>query len=116
VSDRSPSPFALSEVEVRAPNAALAARPSATPRTNGGTGAAKPEGGFADRGELFSDSATRLAGLAGLLLGWRPDEFWRATPGELEAVLAAFAGPRGIGDTPPDASTIAALKEQFPDG
>lgn len=40
----------------------------------------------------FADGAGRLAGVAGWLLGWRPDEFWRATPAELAAVLRA---PRG---------------------
>ena len=65
---------------------------------------------------LFAERAARLAGLAGALLGWRPDEFWRATPAELETVLAALAGPQGAGKAPPDAATIAALKEQFPDG
>ena len=39
----------------------------------------------------FIDSAARLAGLAGALLGWRPDEFWKATPAELAAVLAALS-------------------------
>jgi hypothetical protein len=40
----------------------------------------------------FSDGAGRLAGVAGWLLGWRPDEFWRATPTELAAVLRAARG------------------------
>jgi hypothetical protein len=40
----------------------------------------------------FSDGAGRLAGVAGWLLGWRPDEFWRATPAELAAVLRAARG------------------------
>jgi hypothetical protein len=40
----------------------------------------------------FSDGAGRLAGVAGWLLGWRPDEFWRATPAELGAVLRAARG------------------------
>ena len=40
----------------------------------------------------FSEAAGRLAGLAGALLGWRPDEFWRATPAEMVAVLAALTG------------------------
>jgi len=65
---------------------------------------------------LFADRASRLAGIAGALAGWRPDEFWRATPAELETVLAAFAGPQAAGEAPPDATTIAVLKEQFPDG
>ena len=40
----------------------------------------------------FAHGAARLAGLAGLVLGWRPDEFWAATPAELGAVVAAMAG------------------------
>ena len=40
----------------------------------------------------FFKAAARLAGVAGWLLGWRPDEFWRATPVELEAVLRAARG------------------------
>jgi uncharacterized phage protein (TIGR02216 family) len=63
---------------------------------------------------LFADRAARLAGLAGALAGWRPDEFWRATPAELEAVLKAYVPEQG--DTPPGAATMKALKEQFPDG
>jgi hypothetical protein len=54
--------------------------------------------------------------MAGALAGWRPDEFWRATPAELEAVLMALAGPALDIAQPPAAATIAALKEQFPDG
>jgi hypothetical protein len=51
-----------------------------------------------------------LAGLAGALLGWRPHEFWRATPAELAAVLDAL--------TPPQAAPVdlAHLQEMFPDG
>ncbi|MFY9351018.1 MAG: phage tail assembly chaperone [Sphingobium sp.] len=40
----------------------------------------------------FADAAVRLAGVAGWLLGWRPEEFWRATPAELAAVLGAAGG------------------------
>ena len=62
---------------------------------------------------MFSEAAARLAGLAGALLGWRPDEFWNATPAELAAILAAMAG-----DAPAAASAadLARLKEMFPDG
>lgn len=63
----------------------------------------------------FTASAARLAGLAGVLIGWRPHEFWAATPEELAAVLAALAG-ESEGAVPPDAATMAALKEMFPDG
>jgi uncharacterized phage protein (TIGR02216 family) len=60
----------------------------------------------------FSEAAASLAGLAGALLRWRPDEFWRATPAELAAVLAAFAGPPEAGVTRGD---LAGLMERFPD-
>jgi uncharacterized phage protein (TIGR02216 family) len=62
---------------------------------------------------VFSVAAARLAGLAGALLGWRPDEFWRATPAELAAILEAMAG-----SAPATASALdlARLKEMFPDG
>ena len=62
---------------------------------------------------MFSEAAGRLAGLAGALLGWRPEEFWRATPAELTAVLAALAGG---GDAPVTGDELARLKEMFPDG
>ena len=60
---------------------------------------------------LFSEAASRLAGLAGALIGWRPAEFWSATPAELTAVLSALNGPA-------DASPVdlKQLMEMFPDG
>lgn len=63
---------------------------------------------------MFSDAAGRLAGLAGALLGWRPDEFWRATPAELGAVLGALSGDGGA--APVSRDELARLKEMFPDG
>jgi uncharacterized phage protein (TIGR02216 family) len=62
---------------------------------------------------VFSEAAARLAGLAGALLGWRPDEFWRATPAELAAVLAALTAS---GSAPLSRAELARLKERFPDG
>jgi hypothetical protein len=35
----------------------------------------------------FTSAALRLAGLAARLLGWRPHEFWAATPAELATAL-----------------------------
>jgi hypothetical protein len=62
---------------------------------------------------VFEAGAARLAGLAGALLGWRPDEFWNATPAELGAILAAIAGEEMM---PAGAADVARLKELFPDG
>jgi Phage tail assembly chaperone protein, TAC len=59
----------------------------------------------------FSDSASRLAGLAGGLLGWRPGEFWAATPAELAVILAALSPS----ETAADSNLVSQLKEQFPD-
>ncbi|MFM6853885.1 MAG: phage tail assembly chaperone [Sphingopyxis sp.] len=65
--------------------------------------------------DLFAHHAARLAGVAGALLGWRPDEFWRATPEELIVVLAALNPADGAADAMPDAAALHRLKEQFPD-
>ena len=61
---------------------------------------------------MFSEAAARLAGLAGALLGWRPDEFWRSTPAELGAVLEAMTGGGPDPATRPD---LERLMERFPD-
>lgn len=37
--------------------------------------------------ESFATAALRLYALAARLLGWRPTEFWAATPAELTAVF-----------------------------
>jgi uncharacterized phage protein (TIGR02216 family) len=65
--------------------------------------------------ERFAAAARRLAGLAGVVLGWPPDIFWAATPAELAAPVAVLTG-EGSASAPPDAATIARLKEAFPDG
>lgn len=49
----------------------------------------------------FGPGAARLAGHAARLLGWRPGEFWQATPAELAAALApppGNAAPLGRAD------------------
>lgn len=35
----------------------------------------------------FGEAAQNLAGLVPRVLGWRPQEFWDATPAELAAIL-----------------------------
>jgi hypothetical protein len=62
-----------------------------------------------------------MAATAALLLGWRPDEFWAATPVELAAILTLWAEQCGHGRghgavaAGMDAGAIAALQERFPD-
>jgi hypothetical protein len=64
------------------------------------------------RGEkVFGEAAARLSGAAAMLLGWRPDEFWNATPAELAAVLAALMPDADA----PDALMIDELRRRFPD-
>jgi hypothetical protein len=44
------------------------------------------------------------------VLGWRPDEFWRATPAEMAAALQDDLNEPVAGDE------LRRLREQFPDG
>ena len=60
----------------------------------------------------FAITAAKLAGQAAVLLGWRPDDFWAATPAELAAILAALA-PEGAAA---NGATLTELMELFPDG
>lgn len=60
----------------------------------------------------FANAAMQLCGQSALLLGWRPAEFWDATPAELACVLNAM--PRQS-EAPPDADGMKQLMEQFPD-
>jgi len=62
--------------------------------------------GLPDR---FAPAAEQLAGVAGRFLGWRPDEFWNATPAEL-AVILRIPGERG--DNPLGRSELVRLMEQ----
>ncbi len=47
-----------------------------------------------------------------MLLGWRPGEFWAATPAELAAVLGAMAGEGAEGVS---GAELRRLAEMFPD-
>ncbi len=61
---------------------------------------------------LFADAAGRLAGVMGVTLGWRPGEFWRATPTEVAAVVRALGGDAEAGI---DRAALDALKRRWPD-
>jgi uncharacterized phage protein (TIGR02216 family) len=63
-------------------------------------------------GDLFGSTATKLAAQTALTLGWRPDDFWNATPAELASILAVLLGDSAAAD----AQTLSNLMEQFPDG
>ena len=60
--------------------------------------------------ERFGEAAARLCNAASVMLGWKPNEFWEATPAELALALDAPGASGG-----PDPSTIEALKLRFPD-
>ena len=59
----------------------------------------------------FGAAAAELAGIAACLLGWRPDDFWSATPAELASALRLHPHE----DTAADRETLAALIRRFPD-
>ena len=59
----------------------------------------------------FGEAAARLSGAASLLLGWRPNEFWEATPAEMALAINFSDGAA----PPPDPETIEALRRRFPD-
>lgn len=65
--------------------------------------------------DCFADHAARLSGQVCALLGWRPAEFWAATPAELAAIIAALAGDVEAAH-PPDPGLVAQLMKEHPDG
>ncbi len=64
--------------------------------------------------ERFGVAAVALAGMMARALGWRPDEFWSATPADVAAVLGSWR--EGDAAAPVDRMGLAAMMEQFPDG
>lgn len=60
--------------------------------------------------ECFGASARRWNRLAARLLGWRPDDFWSATPAEL---VMALADPEDLAtNMPPSRELIARMMER----
>jgi hypothetical protein len=53
----------------------------------------------------FAQAAASWAGLAARLLGWRPPEFWSATPGELAMALTE---PEPFAAVPPPSRELIA--------
>ena len=61
----------------------------------------------------FAESASELAGQTALLLGWRPPDFWAATPAELAAIFAVRAS---IEPPPLSRDDLTHLLERETDG
>ena len=59
----------------------------------------------------FGACAARLCSVAATLLGWRPDEFWNATPAELALCLQQPGATTELLDKP----MIEELRKRFPD-
>ena len=59
----------------------------------------------------FCDCANQLGGKTAVLLGWKPDDFWNATPAELAAILTAFSPDAEIADS----AILTQLMGRFPD-
>jgi uncharacterized phage protein (TIGR02216 family) len=62
---------------------------------------------------MFAEAARRAAHVAATALGWRPAEFWAATPAELVTALGLDVP---LADAPVDGGGLAALMERYPDG
>ena len=60
---------------------------------------------------MFGDAARRAARVSAALLGWRPDDFWDATPADLRNALGVDAA----GDDAADGAQLARLMEALPD-
>lgn len=63
--------------------------------------------------DSFAYLAQKWAAFAVWTWGWRPDDFWRATPHELQQMMDFYAC-RQQGNLP-DKANIAQLRRQFPD-
>jgi hypothetical protein len=61
----------------------------------------------------LAENARRLSGLVPRLLGWRPDDFWAATPAELACI---FETPGEPGTAPLSRNELIALVERERDG
>lgn len=59
-------------------------------------------------------AAIKLAGVMARVAGWRPGEFWAATPADVRAVLAGWV--EGGDDAGVDRMVLTAMMERFPDG
>ncbi len=59
----------------------------------------------------FADAARGAAHVAAAALGWRPADFWAATPAELVTALGLDAPPAATVNR----DALASLMERYPD-
>ncbi len=64
--------------------------------------------------QAFGSCAVLLLGVMARVVGWRPEDFWAATPADVRAVLAGWVEADAGASF--DGTALAALMEQFPDG
>ncbi len=69
--------------------------------------------GYPDAANL-SGGALYLLGLMARVAGWRPDEFWAATPADVRSALGGWV--EGGAEASLDGAVLAAMMERFPDG
>jgi hypothetical protein len=62
----------------------------------------------------MGDAALSLLGVMARLAGWRPEDFWAATPADVRAVLVGWVEADAVATF--DGPALAAMMEQFPDG
>jgi uncharacterized phage protein (TIGR02216 family) len=60
----------------------------------------------------FAETARRLSGLVARVLGWRPADFWAATPAELAAIFS----PEAETAAPLSRAELDSLMERERDG
>jgi uncharacterized phage protein (TIGR02216 family) len=60
----------------------------------------------------FQVAARRAARVAAAVLGWRPDEFWAATPEDLRTALGL---DEASAEAPATAAMLQRMMEAFPD-
>ena len=66
--------------------------------------------------DRLGPAAVALAGVMARVAGWRPDEFWAATPAEVRMTLSGWAETGADADAGFDGAALAAMMERFPDG
>lgn len=65
-------------------------------------------------GDWLGPAAIKLAGVMARVAGWRPGEFWDATPADVRAILAGWV--EADAEACFDGTALAAMMERFPDG